>query len=187
MAVRMARARKAEIDILAIDGRFKNLLVISWSTGAAALTRFVLGLEALDPQPDGLDDLRAGLQTARGLDAALGTVTWWHLLGSLAAIWPDRFAEAAQLAARVTPSHGPVEDRLHELETPPTLADAYRDAYEAATETDPVDPPAEVAAIWEDCLLAAQRRAVEGNRGMYIPGAGRLNPPLPGDPPPERV
>ncbi|HEX3874544.1 MAG TPA: hypothetical protein VHW26_10400 [Solirubrobacteraceae bacterium] len=181
----MARARKAEIDILAIDGRFKNLMVISWSTGAAALTRFALGLEALDPQPDGLDDLVSGLQSARGLDAALGIVTWWHLLGSLAAIWPDRFADAAALARQVTPSHGPVEDRVQNLDAPPTVAAAYLDAYEAATETqpDPAGPPADVAAIWEDCLLAAQRRAVDGNRGMYIPGAGRLNPPLPGDPP----
>jgi hypothetical protein len=184
MAVRMARARKAEIDVLAIDGRFKNVLVVSWSTGAAALTRFVLGLEALDPRPDGLDDLVAGLQSARGLDAALGVVTWWHLLGQLAAIWPDRFAEAAALAARVTPSHGPVEDRVHALEAPPTVADAYLYAYEAATELDPIDPPAAVAGIWEDCLVAARERAVEGNRGMYMPGGGRVNPPLPGDPAP---
>jgi hypothetical protein len=186
MAVRMARARKAEIDVLAIDGRFKNVLVVSWSTGAAALTRFVLGLEQLDPRPDGLDELVAGLQTARGLDAALGIVTWWHLLGSLAAIWPDRFLEAAALAARVTPSHGPVEDRVHELDAPPTVADAYRFVFEAATDVPPLpgeDPPAGVAAIWEECLLAARQRAVEGNRGMYMPGAGRVNPPLPGDPP----
>jgi hypothetical protein len=184
MAVRMARARKAEIDILAIDGRFKNVLVVSWSTGAAALTRFVLGLEALDPQPDGVEPLVAGLQTARGLDAALGVATWWHLLGQLAEIWPDRFLEAAALAARVTPSHGPVEDRVHELDAPPTVADAYAYAYEAATELPLLPgehPPAVVAAIWEDCLLAARQRAVEGNRGMYMPGAGRANPPLPGD------
>jgi hypothetical protein len=203
MAVRMARARKAEIDILAIDGRFKNVLVVSWSTGAAALTRFVLGLEQLDPRPDGVDDLLAGLQRARGLDAALGIVTWWHLLGSLAAIWPDRFLEAAALAARVTPTHGPVEDRVHELDAPPTVADTYRFVYEAAVTAalgaaagagedagvaEPVDltgaehPPAAVAAIWEECLLAARQRAIEGNRGMYMPGAGRVNPPLPGDP-----
>jgi hypothetical protein len=182
----MARARKAEIDILAIDGRFKNVLVVSWSTGAAALTRFVLGLEGLDPRPDGIDDLVAGLQTARGLNAALGIVTWWHLLSSLSAIWPDRFLEAAALAARVTPSHGPVEDRVHELEAPPTVADTYGFVYEAVTELDDADhiddPPDVVAAIWEDCLLAAQERAIEGNRGMYMPGAGRVNPPLPGDP-----
>jgi len=197
MAVRIARARKAQIDILAIDGRFKNVLVVSWSTGAAALTRFVLGLEALDPRPDGIDDLLAGLQSARGLDAALGIVTWWHLLGSLSAIWPERFLEAAALAARVTPSHGPVEDRVHELDAPPTVADTYRfvvDAVTAATgdidpdasaESDATigdGPPAVVAAIWEDCLLAARQRAIEGNRGMYMPGAGRVNPPLPGDP-----
>jgi hypothetical protein len=186
IAVRIARARKAQIDVLAIDGRFKNVLVVSWSTGAAALTRFVLGLEALDPRPDGIDDLVAGLQTARGLDAALGVVTWWHLLGSLSAIWPDRFPEAAALAARVTPSHGPVEDRVHELAAPPTVAEAYAFAFEAVTELDGAgaldDPPAVVAAIWEDCLLGAQERAIQGNRGMYMPGAGRVNPPLPGDP-----
>jgi hypothetical protein len=163
MAVRMARARKAEIDVLAIDGRFKNVLVVSWSTGAAALTRFVLGLEGLDPQPDGLEDLVAGLQGARGLDAALGIVSWWHLLGQLAEIWPDRFVEAAALAARVTPSHGPVEDLVHSLDAPPTVADAYRYAYEAATEVplDPTgEPPAGVAGIWEDCLVAARQRAI---------------------------
>ncbi|HWH12335.1 MAG TPA: hypothetical protein VG165_14500 [Solirubrobacteraceae bacterium] len=185
IAVRIARARKAEIDILAIDGRFKNVLVVSWSTGAAALTRFVLGLDGLDPRPDGIDDLLGGLQTGRGLDAALGVITWWHLLGQLAEIWPDRFAEAAALAARVTPSHGPVEDVVHSLDAPPTVADAYRYAYEAVTDVplDPADdPPAGVAAIWEDCLVAARQRAIEGNRGMYMPGAGRANPPLPGDP-----
>jgi hypothetical protein len=188
MAVRIARARKAQIDILAIDGRFKNVLVVSWSTGAAAMTRFVLGLEALDPRPDGIDELVGGLQTPRGLDAALGIVTWWHLLGSLAAIWPDRFVEAAALAARVTPSHGPVEDRVHEVDAPLTVDDAYRFAVAAVTELDDVDavddPPAVVAAIWEDCLLAARERAIQGNRGMYMPGAGRVNPPLPGDPKP---
>jgi hypothetical protein len=185
MAVRMARARKAEIDVLAIDGRFKNVLVVSWSTGAAALTRFVLGLEAVDPQPDGIEDLVAGLQSARGLDAALGIVTWWHLLGQLAEIWPDRFVEAAALAARVTPSHGPVEDLVHALEAPPSVADAYLYAYAAATEGLPDsdgDPPAGVAALWEGCLVAARQRAIEGNRGMYMPGSGRANPPLPGDP-----
>jgi hypothetical protein len=182
MAVRMARARKAEIDILAIDGRFKNVLVVSWSTGAAAMTRFVLGLEQLDPRPNGLDELVDGLQSARGLDAALGIAAWWHLYGSLAAIWPDRFLEAVALARRVSPTHGAVEDRFQNLEAPPSPADAYEFAYEAATEADPPEPPAEVAAIWEDCLLAARQRAIEGNRGMYMPGAGRVNPPLPGDP-----
>ena len=178
----MARARKAQIDVLAIDGRFKNVLVVSWSTGAAALTRFVLGVEALDPRPDGLDELVEGLQSARGLDAALAIAAWWHLYGSLAAIWPGRFLEAVALARRVSPTHGPVEDRFQNLAAPPSPADAYRFAYEAATEAEPAQPPAEVAAIWEDCLLAARQRAVEGNRGMYMPGAGRVNPPLPGDP-----
>jgi len=183
MAVRMARARKAEIDILAIDGRFKNVLVVSWSTGAAVMTRFVLALEALDPRPDGIDDLLAGLQTARGLDAGLGIATWWHLHGSLAGIWPERFLEAVALARQVSPSHGPVEDRIQNLEAPPTVAEAYALAYEATTEAEPpAEPAPEALLIWEDCLLAARQRAIEGNRGMYMPGAGRVNPPLPGDP-----
>jgi len=183
MAVRMARARKAEIDILAIDGRFKNVLVVSWSTGAAVMTRFVLGLQRLDPRPEGIDDLLAGLETARGLDAGLGIATWWHLYGSLETIWPERFLEAVALARRVNPSHGPVEDRIQSLEAPPTVAEAYDFCYEAATEAQaPGDPSPEGLAIWEDCLLAARQRAIEGNRGMYMPGAGRVNPPLPGDP-----
>jgi hypothetical protein len=203
MAIRMARARKAQIDVLAIDGRFKNVLVVSWSTGAAAMTRFVLGLEALDPQPDGIDELLAGLHSARGLDAGLAIATWWHLYGSLQAIWPERFLEAVALARRVNPSRGPVEDRIQNLEAPPSVTDAYGFLYEAVTEAAAEravaeagagaeqevteveslgDPSAEALAIWEDCLLAARQRAIEGNRGMYMPGAGRVNPPLPGDP-----
>ncbi|MEA2372724.1 MAG: hypothetical protein QOH12_3118 [Solirubrobacteraceae bacterium] len=206
MAIRMARARKAQIDVLAIDGRFKNVLVVSWSTGAAAMTRFVLGLEALDPQPDGIDELLAGLHSARGLDAGLAIATWWHLYGSLQAIWPERFLEAVALARRVNPSRGPVEDRIQNLEAPPSVTDAYGFLYEAVTETEAEqavtvaeqavtvagravteveslgDPSPEALAIWEDCLLAARQRAIEGNRGMYMPGAGRVNPPLPGDP-----
>ncbi len=183
MAVRMARARKAQIDVLAIDGRFKNVLVVSWSTGAAVMTRFVLGLDARDPRPEGTDELLAGLQTARGLDAGLAIATWWHLYGSLETIWPARFPEAVALARRVNPSHGPVEDRIQNLDAPPTVLDAYRFLYEAVTEAEPPgDPSPETLAIWEDCLLAARQRAIEGNRGMYMPGAGRVNPPLPGDP-----
>jgi|GraSoiStandDraft_51_1057287.scaffolds.fasta_scaffold107651_2 hypothetical protein len=183
MAIRMARARKAQIDVLAIDGRFKNVLVVSWSTGAAAMTRFVLGLEALDPQPDGIDELLAGLHSARGLDAGLAIATWWHLYGSLQAIWPERFLEAVALARRVNPSRGPVEDRIQNLEAPPSVTEAYGFLYEAVTEVESLgDPSPEALAIWEDCLLAARQRAIEGNRGMYMPGAGRVNPPLPGDP-----
>jgi len=183
MAIRMARARKAQIDVLAIDGRFKNVLVVSWSTGAAAMTRFVLGLEALDPQPDGIDELLAGLHSPRGLDAGLAIATWWHLYGSLQAIWPERFLEAVALARRVNPSRGPVEDRIQNLEAPPSVTEAYGFLYEAVTEVESLgDPSPEALAIWEDCLLAARQRAIEGNRGMYMPGAGRVNPPLPGDP-----
>jgi hypothetical protein len=183
MAIRMARARKAQIDVLAIDGRFKNVLVVSWSTGAAAMTRFVLGLEALDPQPDGIDELLGGLHSARGLDAGLAIATWWHLYGSLQAIWPERFLEAVALARRVNPSRGPVEDRIQNLEAPPSVTEAYGFLYEAVTEVESLgDPSPEALAIWEDCLLAARQRAIEGNRGMYMPGAGRVNPPLPGDP-----
>ena len=61
---------------------------------------------------------------------------------------------------------GPVEDRIQNLDAPPTVLDAYRFLYEAVTEAEPPgDPSPETLAIWEDCLLAARQRAIEGNRG----------------------